>query len=138
MGSITLAWEGYETSALRLRRNAQPTIQELPASVFAIRSLVDRLRVHLAIELSKQLGLVVADLSGVLAEITGAEDAPRELGELLGFNGAEKPQTDLGSIRDLLQGDTGFLPESGKVQRANPGGRGWHRGAVLVRGHVVL
>src|ERR1700674_244235 len=103
MGSITLAWEGYETSALRLRRNSQPTIQELPASVFAIRSLVDRLRAHLAIELSKQLGLVVADLSGVLAEITGAEDAPRELGELLGFNGAEKPQTDLSSIRDLLQ-----------------------------------
>ena len=93
MGSITLAWEGYETSALRLRRNAQPTIQELPASVFAIRSLVERLRVHLAIEMSKQLGLVVTDLSGVLSEITGAEDAPRELGDILGFNGGLNVET---------------------------------------------
>jgi hypothetical protein len=113
MRSITLAWGGIRELALRLRRNSQPTIQKFPASVFAIWSFVERLRVHLAIKMSKQLGLVVTDLSGVLSEITGAEDSPRELGELFGFNGAEKPQTDLGPIRDLLQRDTGFLPESG-------------------------
>jgi len=57
--------------------------------------------------------LAVADGTSVLTDIAQGVDAGGEFGELFGFNGAEKPQTDLGPIRDLLQRDTGFLPESG-------------------------
>ena len=53
----------------------------------------------------KQFDFIVADRRGILAQIAGAENAARKLRKLLGFYSAEKPQADLGTISDLLQGD---------------------------------
>jgi hypothetical protein len=64
---------------LRLRWNSQPTVQKTSASGLPIRFDTYRLRIHLPIELRKQFDLIVADLCGILAQITGAKDTTREL-----------------------------------------------------------
>jgi hypothetical protein len=89
------------------------------------------LRVHFAVEVHDQFSFVVADQCGILPKITGTEDATRKLLELLGFNGAEKPQTDLGPIRNLLQRNASFLTESGKIQGISTGKSGGHGSAGL-------
>ena len=89
-------------SALRLRRDSQPTVQKLTASAFRLSRLQNRLGVHLTVEVAKQLGFVVTYRRRVLPQIAGTEDTAGELLELFGFNGAEEPQTDLGRIRNLF------------------------------------
>src|SRR6202035_1670429 len=126
------------TLALRLSRNSKPPVQKLSASVLLVRCRDYRLRIHLAIEVAEQLAFVISDRLGILAEIAGAENAAGKLPKLLGFYGEEKPQADLGPIRDLFKRNARFLAESGKIQRVNNGRRGRHSGAGLFRGHVVL
>jgi len=123
---------------LRLQRYPQPTIQKTSASIVVLGLLGYWLRIHLAIKVCQQLDFVVPDRRSILAEIAGAEDAPRKLFELFGFDGAEKSQTDLCPISDLLKRDSRFPSESGKVKAGRTSWRGWLGVAGLFRGHNVL
>jgi len=57
----------------------------------------------------QQLAFVKANRGGILPQVTGAENAPRQLAEVLLLDRSEEMHADLGALRDLLEGDTAPL-----------------------------
>ena len=87
-----------------LLNNPEPAVKTAAVGVLCL-GLFGRfgLGIYLQIIESEQLGFVETDGRGILLDITLTEDAARQLLKLFGFNGAQKPQANLGGFRDCFQ-----------------------------------